>query len=110
MRANAGRMGQVVLNLLVNAAEALRDVRGRRIRTSTRHVRGKVTVDVEDDGPGVSDEIASRVFEPFFTTKSTGTGLGLSICQSIVTSFGGTIELGRSEWGGALFRVRLPVT
>ena len=111
VRAHAGRLGQVVLNLLVNAAQAAPAAGDRAIRVSTGTAGDRVLIDIDDNGPGVAPEIAPRIFEPFFTTKATGhgTGLGLAICRSIVTSFGGTIELSRGDLGGARFRITLPV-
>ncbi len=110
VRANAGRMGQVIVNLVINAVQAVSEEGEQEIRISTRFSGGYVIVDVEDSGPGIADEIAARLFEPFFTTKpkGKGTGLGLSICLGIVEGFGGTIEVEKSKLGGALFRVRLP--
>ncbi len=109
VRANAGRLGQVVLNLVVNAAQAPSTASPRVIRVSTRGDGDHVLIDVEDNGPGIAAELAARIFEPFFSTKPAGegTGLGLAICKSLVEGFGGTIQLARSELGGALFRVRL---
>jgi PAS domain S-box-containing protein len=110
VRANAGRIGQVIVNLMINAAQAVPDAGEQEIRVSTRSSGRDVIVDVEDSGPGIDRSIAGRIFEPFFTTKPSGkgTGLGLSICHGIVEGFGGKIELLKSELGGALFRVRLP--
>jgi two-component system NtrC family sensor kinase len=109
IKASEGRIAQLILNLVVNAAQALPAGGNHAIQVSTSLLEGTVVVDVEDDGPGVPAEIASRVFEPFFTTKRDGSGLGLSICQGIVSGFGGSIELLRSALGGALFRLRFPL-
>jgi signal transduction histidine kinase len=110
--ANEARLGQVFLNLVVNAAQAIPEGRAEEneIRISTRVAAdGRVAVEVRDTGCGIAPEHLTRVFDPFFTTKSpgVGTGLGLSICHSIVTALGGdiTVESGR---GGTLFRVSLP--
>jgi PAS domain S-box-containing protein len=109
--ANEGRLGQVFLNLLVNAAHAIPEggVERHEIRLVTRaHFEG-VAIEVHDTGSGIPAEHLERLFEPFFTTKpiGVGTGLGLSICQDIVTSFGGRMEV-RSEVGkGSCFRVIL---
>jgi PAS domain S-box-containing protein len=111
--ANEARLGQVFLNLLVNAAQALQ-VGGAsenviRVATSTDR-GGHVVVEVSDTGPGIPEEILDRIFDPFFTTKPVGlgTGLGLWICQGIVTSLGGHITAASKAGGGATFRVLLP--
>jgi PAS domain S-box-containing protein len=111
--ADAGRLGQVFMNLLVNAIDALEggDPATSRIevRAST-DAEGRAVVEVQDSGCGVPSEARSRIFEPFFTTKAprAGSGLGLSICHHIVSDLGGTIELGAPSGSGALFRVVLP--
>jgi PAS domain S-box-containing protein len=111
--ANEARLGQVFLNLLVNAAQALH-VGGAadnaiRVHASTGR-NGQVLVEVSDTGPGIPPEILDRIFDPFFTTKPVGlgTGLGLWICQRIVTSLGGQISAGSRPGGGATFHVALP--
>ncbi len=111
--ANESRLGQVFLNLLINAVQAMpkRRASANRItvRTSTDD-EGWAVVEVADNGRGIEPDRVTRVFEPFFTTKSIaeGTGLGLSICRSLVHDAGGTIEV-RSEPGrGTEFVVRLP--
>jgi signal transduction histidine kinase len=114
VRGNAARLGQVFLNLLVNAAHAVgeRPRAGAEVRLVVRtSEHGRVVVDVEDDGPGVAPEIAERIFDPFFTTKpvGVGTGLGLWICQGIVRSMGGEITLTSRGGEGARFTVVLPV-
>jgi PAS domain S-box-containing protein len=111
-RANPFRLGQVFLNLLVNAADALReDGPDNEIVLSTRsRDDGFVIIEVQDNGAGVPAELQSRIFDPFFTTKAIGkgTGLGLSVCHAIVTSFGGQIACESTPGRGATFRVTLP--
>jgi PAS domain S-box-containing protein len=105
------RLGQVFLNLLVNAAHAIPTgaIEANEVRVEARRVDGAhVAVDVADTGEGVPTEIADRVFEPFVTTSQNGTGLGLSISQHIVASLGGTIALLPNRPRGARFRVVLP--
>jgi PAS domain S-box-containing protein len=109
--ASEGRLGQVLLNLLVNAAHAIPegDVGRHAVRVSARGEGGRVLVEVSDTGGGVPPEIRARIFDPFFTTKrGTGTGLGLWVCRRIVTGFGGTIELLPAGGPGATFRITLP--
>ncbi len=107
------RLGQVFLNLLVNAAQAIPEGHASQneIRVVTRtDERGRAVVEVSDTGAGISPEVLPRIFEPFFTTKAVGvgTGLGLSICHSYVQAMGGDIHV-RSELGrGTTFQVVLP--
>jgi len=107
------RLGQVLLNLLINAAQAIPE--GRRdehlIRASTGVMPdGRVQVAIADDGAGIPPAHRVRIFDPFFTTKpvGVGTGLGLSICHGIVTALGGEIALESEEGRGSTFRVLLP--
>jgi signal transduction histidine kinase len=106
-----GQLIQVIVNLLINAAQAVpRDGAARNvIRLGVRHDGHHAVAEVEDNGPGIAPELRARLFEPFFTTKppSEGSGLGLSICRGIVEMHGGSIEV-ESTPGRALFRVRLP--
>jgi two-component system cell cycle sensor histidine kinase/response regulator CckA len=110
-RANAFRLGQVFVNLLVNAADALRDGDStNEIQLSTRvRADGSVAVEVRDNGRGIPRAVIGRIFDPFFTTKpiGKGTGLGLSVCHSIVTSFGGGILCDSEEGRGSCFTVVL---
>jgi C4-dicarboxylate-specific signal transduction histidine kinase len=102
---------QVLLNLLRNACEALRDPRiaPRRIVVSTHSgERGSIEVAVRDTGTGVSPAVADRLFQPFFTTKSDGMGLGLSISKSIIESHNGRIWAARNLDRGMTFRFVLP--
>ena len=114
VRGNEGRLGQVFLNLLINAAQAIPDGAADRheIRVgSTALGPDRVAIEVRDTGCGIQPEHLARIFDPFFTTKppGIGTGLGLSICMGIVSGMGGTIEVESEPGKGALFRVVLPV-
>jgi PAS domain S-box-containing protein len=113
VEANESRLGQVFLNLLLNAAQAIpegepadRHEVAVRIRASPP---GQVVVEVRDTGMGMTPEVLSRVFDPFFTTKPVGegTGLGLSICHGIIESMGGTISAESTPGKGSTFRVVL---
>jgi PAS domain S-box-containing protein len=111
--ANEARLGQVFLNLLLNAAQALPERRtdGHEIRVVARQGDDdRVVVEVSDTGPGVPEAMLERIFDPYFTTKppGVGTGLGLSIGRSIVSSLGGTLTVSNAPGGGATFRVELP--
>ncbi|MDD9947202.1 MAG: ATP-binding protein [Myxococcales bacterium] len=107
LEADAQRLRQVVLNLLNNAAQASPSeaavvVRGHRDGP-------EYLLEVEDQGPGVSQAERERIFEPFFSTRRGGSGLGLSVCLGIVRAHGGTIEVSHAAHGGAMFVVRLPL-
>lgn len=101
---------QVLINLIRNAAEAMRESgHGEQVQVSTRKVDERtLEFRVADEGPGVPPDVEARLFDPFLTTKSQGMGLGLSICRSIVQAHGGDMTYRRSERGGAEFIVRLP--
>ncbi|HSN90672.1 MAG TPA: ATP-binding protein [Anaeromyxobacteraceae bacterium] len=107
VRADPGRLVQVLLNLLLNAGDAMGG-RGT-VSISARAEGGRVEVAVADRGPGIAPADLPRVFDPFFTTKppGEGTGLGLAICHRIVESFGGGIVAENREGGGARFRIVL---
>jgi len=114
VHANASRLEQVFVNVLVNAAHAIPagDVSNHEIRVTVRSRDNTVAVAVRDSGPGVPPELRDRVFEPFFSTKAVGvgTGLGLAVCRSIVEQLGGRIELDSAgERGGAVVTITLPV-
>jgi PAS domain S-box-containing protein len=107
------RLGQVLLNLLINAAQAIPEgrVEAYTIRASTGVAPdGRVQVEIADDGVGIPPEIRPRIFDPFFTTKpvGVGTGLGLSICHGIVVAMGGEITVDSAPERGTTFRVLLP--
>jgi CheY-like chemotaxis protein len=110
--ANEHRLGQVFLNLLVNAAQAIPPGRAEanEVAVAARAAGGEVVAEVRDTGSGMSPEVRARIFEPFFTTKplGQGTGLGLSICHGIVAALGGRIEVESVAGQGSTFRVVLP--
>jgi len=113
VRISDARLGQVFLNLLINAAQAIPegDPRRHEVGLATRPLEGGwVEVEVWDTGLGIPPEVRARIFEPFFTTKrpGEGTGLGLSICKSIVETAGGSIAVESEPGRGARFRVVLP--
>ena len=110
IRANPGRVEQVVINLILNAAQAVAGMARGRVSVTTASEGGWVTIAVDDNGPGVPDAIRERIFEPFFTTKDRehGTGMGLAISHRIVDEHGGTLELSTEAGVRTRFLVRLP--
>jgi two-component system, cell cycle sensor histidine kinase and response regulator CckA len=113
VRAEASKLGQVFLNLVVNAVQALpvgEAARNEIVVRTFADEQGHAVIEVCDTGPGIPVHLAGRIFEPFVTTKprEVGTGLGLSICHNIVTSLGGHISVHPRVPRGTVFRVRLP--
>ncbi len=114
VRASAARLGQVFLNLVINAAHAMPEGNLKRNRLRIRSFddpdTDTVVIEVEDNGPGIPPEVMPRIFESFFTTKppGLGTGLGLPISRDILRSVGGELTADSEVGRGALFRVRLP--
>ena len=110
------QLQQVVLNLLVNAEHALLEARGRgQVHIRTTQIESsagcRLRLEIEDDGPGMPAEIASRIFDPFFTTKppGVGTGLGLSIVYGIIHQHGGEVTVDSHPGEGAKFMIDLPI-
>jgi signal transduction histidine kinase len=104
---------QVMLNLVINAEQAMTAARGRgalEVRSSFDEKRRRVIVEVTDDGPGIPEAVKDRIFDPFFTTKAAGqgTGLGLTVAHAIIREHGGVIDV-MSRPTGATFRVELPI-
>jgi two-component system sensor kinase FixL len=102
---------QVLLNLTMNAFEAVNVVRKNARRIVIRVERlddGQICVSVRDSGPGFPAGIADQLFEPFFSTKAEGTGMGLAIARTIIEAHGGTLSANNCEDGGAIFTVCLP--
>ena len=100
---------QVVLNLVRNSIDALRDCETRTISVATLPKGDMVEVVVSDNGPGLPKEVRERVFEPFVSTKPDGIGIGLSICRTIVEAHGGKIAVDTGTKCGAGFRFSVPV-
>ncbi len=120
-QADADQLGQVVLNLMVNAQQALQGIQAPRllhVATGVETMRAgrepRVWLRLADNGPGVPEAVRERLFEPFFTTKAAGfgTGLGLSVSRSIVREHGGELMLEGldAKQGGASFRMSLPIS
>ena len=99
---------QVLINLMRNAMEAMRESDRRELIVRTGRDEAGVVIEVADTGPGIADDIAGRLFEPFVTSKVDGMGIGLSISRRIVEAHGGSISASSNEAGGATFRVSLP--
>jgi len=104
------QLQQVVLNLILNAVEAMSSVEtgARELLICTEQENMGALVAVHDCGPGIDPTQLERVFEPFYTTKSSGTGLGLSICRSIIDAHGGRLWAEANKPRGALFQFTLP--
>ncbi|EPX58535.1 putative sensory box histidine kinase/response regulator [Cystobacter fuscus DSM 2262] len=111
---NESRLGQVFLNLLVNAVQSLPsdgDAEQHEIRVTTRlDASGQVAVEIADTGAGIAPELMGRIFDPFFTTKppGVGTGLGLSICHNLITAMGGELHVFSDLGRGTTFQVLMP--
>jgi two-component system NtrC family sensor kinase len=105
---NEGQLRQVVLGIASNALEAMGSEGTLHLRS--RRLRDEIELEIEDEGPGIPEELLGRIFDPFFTTKppGQGTGLGLAIAQGIVTDHGGRIEVNSRVGKGSVFRVVLP--
>jgi two-component system cell cycle sensor histidine kinase/response regulator CckA len=117
IEADKTQIEQVVLNLVVNARDAVGENGAIKLRTldlsgSETDSNGRVVLEVIDNGSGIRPEIAKRIFEPFFTTKGMdkGTGLGLSTVRNIVEKHGGTIQVDSQPGKGSCFRVEFPAS
>jgi signal transduction histidine kinase len=109
--AHRGQLQQVILNVVTNAADAMRSVmdRARVLRIESKHLQSNgLEVSVKDSGTGIESKNIDRIFEPFFTTKSNGMGMGLAICRSIVEAHGGTLSVSAGAPHGCVFRIVLP--
>lgn len=103
---HGGKFSQVFLNIILNAIDAL--PRQGRLKISAGAGEGGLLVTIDDNGPGITEQLRSEIFKPFVSGKDHGTGLGLSISAKIVESYGGAITLADSVLGGACFRIVLP--
>ena len=101
---------QVILNLIINAAKSFEKSNDDKIiEVASFSVNNRLFLQVSDSGPGVPTELRNKIFDPFFTTREDGSGIGLNIAQRIVADHNGSIALGTSKWGGAEFRIELPM-
>ncbi len=110
---DANQLMQVFLNLIINAEQAIREVRNHgTLRVQLGRSGGSVKITFQDDGPGIRPDVLPRIFDPFFTTKRPGggTGLGLSICMAILKEHRGNIDAEAVPGGGARFTVLLPIS
>lgn len=110
VKVEARGIHRCVLNLLSNAADAVTKGKGKILLRAATPVDEGLLIEVMDNGSGVPESIRENIFDPFFSTKgSGGTGLGLAVTHKIVLEHGGVIAIEESPWGGALFRITLPV-
>lgn len=107
IHADPAKLRQVVWNLIRNAADAA-STGGKHVRVEARKTTDGATVLVEDDGPGIPENLVGRIFDPFVTTKQKGTGLGLATCHTIVTEHGGRIDVETEVGKGTKMIVRIP--
>lgn len=107
VRADPAQLTQALVNLVINALQAVE--RGGRVEIrAAGEPAGGVSVEVRDSGPGIDPKQATAIFEPFFTTKEEGTGLGLWIVHQIATAHGGSVNVANAPEGGAVFTLQLP--
>ena len=102
------RYSQVLLNVVLNAIDAVGN--NGRVEIGCQSEASWLVVSISDDGPGIVETELQRVFEPFYSAKETGTGLGLSISKKIVEGYGGKMDIITSKWGGACFRIWVPMS
>jgi signal transduction histidine kinase len=108
--AHRGKLQQVILNVVTNAADAMHAVtdRGRMLTVRCASEADRVAVSVQDSGHGVDPKNIERIFDPFFTTKTNGMGIGLAICRTIIQAHGGRLSASPAQPHGSVFRIVLP--
>jgi len=108
-RVDAQMIEQVLVNLIMNACQAMEGAEGAKLLEVGSAVQdGRIVLRVSDSGPGVPPSLREKVFDPFFTTRKDGSGIGLSFSHRIVADHGGSLRVDTSRWGGAEFRIELP--
>jgi signal transduction histidine kinase len=106
---DAVQLQQMILNLIVNAADAMRDAQPRVLKIQTSpNASGMVSVSIEDSGTGINESDRARIFDPLFTTKTGGMGMGLSICRAIIENHAGRIWVSHGVNRGSIFQLELP--
>ncbi|MGD9076437.1 MAG: ATP-binding protein [Desulfobacteraceae bacterium] len=109
-RADPHLIEQLVLNLITNAAEAMKNLDGRKVVKVTSSLENnRITLRISDSGPGVPLHLREKIFDPFYTTKNGSTGIGLSLAHRIITDHGGSLDVAPSKWGGAEFKIEIPL-
>jgi C4-dicarboxylate-specific signal transduction histidine kinase len=109
-KADAALIEAMVLNILNNAAEAMKQMEAGKKIVVTSSVEGeRIILTISDSGPGIAPDVKDKIFDPYFTTKSDGTGIGLSLSLRIVTDHGGSLTVADSDLGGAEFRIEIPI-
>jgi len=109
-RVDSQMIEQVLVNLITNACQAMEGIERTKLLEIASGVQdGRIILRVSDSGPGVPPSLREKVFDPFFTTRKDGSGIGLSFSQRIVSDHGGELHVGTSRWGGAEFRIELPI-
>jgi PAS domain S-box-containing protein len=106
--ADGKQLKQILLNLILNAQQAMPD--GGRLSLRSYAQDGRLVIEVEDTGAGIPPEVRPKIFQPFFSTKKEGTGLGLTICRRLVEQMGGSINFDSEVGKGTTFRIALPVS
>ncbi len=101
---------EVILNLVTNATEAMKNMDGVKIiKVTSSMKKNSILMRVSDSGPGVNSGLKDKIFDPFYTTKNGSTGIGLSLCHRIITDHGGSLRVSTSKLGGAEFVIEIPV-
>ncbi|MDV3242345.1 MAG: HAMP domain-containing histidine kinase, partial [Methylocaldum sp.] len=110
IRCSSDSLQQILVNLIINARDALVDSQQPQIRIMLRPVDGMLELSVADNGPGIPQEVQTKIFDPFFTTKppGKGTGLGLSVIRRLVQDVGGHIQVESLQGHGCCMRLRFP--
>ena len=109
-KADPALIEEMALNILNNAAEAMKTMEaGKKIVVTSNVKDDSIILTISDSGPGIAPEVKDKIFDPYFTTKSDGTGIGLSLSHRIVTDHGGSLSVADSDLGGAEFRIEIPI-
>ncbi|MBW2170259.1 MAG: GHKL domain-containing protein [Deltaproteobacteria bacterium] len=110
LHADPNLIEEVILNLITNAAEAMKNMDGeKKIEVASFMENNRIILKISDSGPGVPSALKDKVFDPFYTTKIESTGIGLSLSHRIVMDHGGSLGISKSKWGGAEFLIEIPI-